>query len=197
MCSGSAAACTADADCPSGQTCTNQSKAGDWQCGGTASCLSSTSKVTTPITPPAVFGTWKIGTKLVDNTVSPPTVTYTIGGDPSKNDWKLPVPFHCSISIGSNCTCASGTSCTSASCPPVIVSGKSTAQTCIQPLDEGYGAEVRWNVDDLITNNTLQKGHSYRLEFMIHDGDQNKTGGDSGENCVNIRIPATTTSSCP
>jgi len=42
----------------------------------------------------------------------------------------------------------------------------------------------------------LQPGHSYRLEFMIHDGDQNKTGGDSGENCVNLRIPGTTTNNC-
>jgi len=43
--------------------------------------------------------------------------------------------------------------------------------------NEGYGAEARWNV-------TLTPGHSYRLQVLVHDGDQNKTGGDSGEACV-------------
>jgi hypothetical protein len=45
--------------------------------------------------------------------------------------------------------------------------------------DEGYGAEVRWDV-------VLQPGHSYRIQVMVHDGDQNKSGGDSGEACVNF-----------
>ena len=39
------------------------------------------------------------------------------------------------------------------------------------------GAEARWNV-------TLTPGHSYRLQVLVHDGDQNKAGGDSGEACV-------------
>ncbi len=43
--------------------------------------------------------------------------------------------------------------------------------------NEGYGAEARWNVQ-------LQPGHSYRLQVLVHDGDQNKGGGDSGEACV-------------
>jgi hypothetical protein len=43
--------------------------------------------------------------------------------------------------------------------------------------NEGYGAEVVWNV-------TLTPGHSYRLQAMVHDGDQNKAGGDSGQACV-------------
>jgi hypothetical protein len=44
-------------------------------------------------------------------------------------------------------------------------------------MNEGYGAEARWNV-------TLTPGHSYRLQVLVHDGDQNKGGGDSGEACV-------------
>jgi hypothetical protein len=36
--------------------------------------------------------------------------------------------------------------------------------------NEGYGAEVRWDV-------VLQPGHSYRIQVMVHDGDQNKGGG--------------------
>jgi len=43
--------------------------------------------------------------------------------------------------------------------------------------NEGYGSEVRWDV-------TLIPGHSYRLQVLVHDGDQNKAGGDSGEACV-------------
>jgi hypothetical protein len=43
--------------------------------------------------------------------------------------------------------------------------------------NEGFGAEARWDV-------TLTPGHSYRLQVLVHDGDQNKVGGDSGEGCV-------------
>jgi hypothetical protein len=43
--------------------------------------------------------------------------------------------------------------------------------------NQGYGAEVRWEVP-------LTPGHSYRLQVIVHDGDQNKGGGDSGEACV-------------
>jgi hypothetical protein len=43
--------------------------------------------------------------------------------------------------------------------------------------NQGYGAEVRWDL-------ALTPGHSYRIQAMVHDGDQNKTGGDSGEACV-------------
>jgi hypothetical protein len=43
--------------------------------------------------------------------------------------------------------------------------------------NEGFGAEARWNV-------ALVPGHSYRIQVLVHDGDQNKAGGDSGEACV-------------
>ena len=45
--------------------------------------------------------------------------------------------------------------------------------------DQGYGAEVIWNL-------SLAPGHSYRVQAIVHDGDQNKVGGDSGEACVNF-----------
>jgi hypothetical protein len=51
--------------------------------------------------------------------------------------------------------------------------------------NEGYGAEASWNGSSL----GLLSGHAYRLEFMDHDGDQNKSGGDAGEACVNVSIP--------
>ena len=34
----------------------------------------------------------------------------------------------------------------------------------------------------------LVAGHTYRLQFMVHDGDQNKTGGDVGEGCTVVTI---------
>jgi hypothetical protein len=42
---------------------------------------------------------------------------------------------------------------------------------------EGFSAELRWTVP-------LQAGHNYRVQAIVHDGDQNKAGGDSGEACV-------------
>jgi len=51
--------------------------------------------------------------------------------------------------------------------------------------NEGYGAEIRWDISTL----GLQPGHTYRLYFMEHDGDQNKTGGDSGQGCAFITMP--------
>jgi len=62
--------------------------------------------------------------------------------------------------------------------------------------DEGYGAEVRWNVDDLVAAGQMIKGRSYRLQFMVHDGDQNQTGGDAGENCVNVEPAPCTPDTC-
>jgi hypothetical protein len=143
------------------------SRAGDWQSGGIA------------IPPSTVFGTWKGAIRTVDKTKTPAVITVTQLADPAKNHWNLgagsdPVPMHCSTTVGLTCT-------TNADCP--------AGQTCVLPDDEGYGAEVLWDVDDLITSGFMAVGRSYRLQFMVHDGDQNKTGGDSGENCVNVALP--------
>ena len=106
-------------------------RSGDWQQGGA------------PISPNAIFGSWKAAVRTVDNTKTPSVVTITPDADPAKNNWML----------------AGGDT------PP---SGLA---------NEGFGAEARWNV-------SLVPGHSYRLQVLVHDGDQNKSGGDSGEACV-------------
>src|SRR5207248_2268307 len=62
--------------------------------------------------------------------------------------------------------------------------------------NQGWGAEVRWNVDDLVAAGTMILGHAYRLQFMVHDGDQTGTGGDSGENCVNIKPNCADATAC-
>jgi hypothetical protein len=55
--------------------------------------------------------------------------------------------------------------------------------------NEKYGALVTWNVQTLIDAGVFYHKHYYRLQFMVHDGDQNKTGGDVGEGCSTIYIP--------
>jgi len=57
--------------------------------------------------------------------------------------------------------------------------------------NEKYGSEIRWNVSSLVdqAGGALQNGHKYRVQFIVHDGDQNKTGGDVGEACVVITLP--------
>lgn len=59
--------------------------------------------------------------------------------------------------------------------------------------DEGYGAEVRWSVDQLVAAGRMVLGHSYRVQFMVHDGDQGGKGGDVGEACVDVVLPACVT----
>ena len=51
--------------------------------------------------------------------------------------------------------------------------------------NEGYGNECRWNLTTL----NLIPGHQYRLYFMVHDGDSNKSGGDVGQACVIFTMP--------
>ena len=115
------------------------SRAGDWQMGGR------------PISPNAVYGTWKSAVRTVDSTTTPSTVSVTPDPDPTKNNWNL----------GISDTIPSGIK------------------------NEGWSSEVRWNV-------SFQPGHSYRLQVIVHDGDQNKAGGDCGEACVVFCAAATT-----
>jgi hypothetical protein len=48
--------------------------------------------------------------------------------------------------------------------------------------DFGYSTEIVYSVASLGLNPT----HNYRIQFMVHDGDQNKTGGDVGQACFNV-----------
>jgi len=60
----------------------------------------------------------------------------------------------------------------------VLGSGADTVPSSLGK-NQGYGAEIVWNL-------ALIPGHSYRVQAIVHDGDQNKVGGDSGEACVNF-----------
>jgi hypothetical protein len=50
---------------------------------------------------------------------------------------------------------------------------------------QSYGAEIQWDLDLL----PLDPAHSYRFQFIVHDGDQTRTGGDVGQACI-IASPA-------
>jgi hypothetical protein len=52
--------------------------------------------------------------------------------------------------------------------------------------DYGYGAEVQWNLSSLYSQGTLIPGHNYRFYFILHDGDQNRAGGDCGQAAYNF-----------
>jgi hypothetical protein len=54
---------------------------------------------------------------------------------------------------------------------------------------EGYGAEVRWNLNDLANQGVLIPGHTYRFYVIVHDGDQNKVGGDAGQAAFTYYYP--------
>lgn len=54
---------------------------------------------------------------------------------------------------------------------------------------EGYGAEVRWNLSDLQAQGLLIPGHTYRFYIIVHDGDQNKSGGDCGQASFTYSYP--------
>jgi hypothetical protein len=53
----------------------------------------------------------------------------------------------------------------------------------------GYGAEVQWNLTTLQNQGVLLPGHNYRFYVMVHDGDQNKSGGDVGQASYQVNNP--------
>jgi len=119
-----------------------------------------------PIAPSAVFGTWKAAVKTWANGAGTPTATVQPDGDP------LP---------------KNGTDLGSGSDPM-------PDDDRINPYKDKdgeagfYGTEVRWDVDDLIARGVFQSHHVYRVQFMVHDGDQNKSGGDVGQGCAIVGI---------
>jgi hypothetical protein len=143
------------------------SRSNDWQYGGT------------PIPPHAVFGAWKGAVRVVDKTFNPPLVTVTPDADPAiKND-----------------TLGDGRLGPGGDIPPAGFGGQYPTPAGIKTFNEGYTAEARWNIADLIASGIMQTGRVYRVQFMVHDGDQNKAGGDAGENCATVGLGATV--DCP
>jgi hypothetical protein len=143
------------------------SRSNDWQYGGT------------PITPNAIFGTWKGAVRTVDKTLNPPKVTVTPDADPAKND-----------------TLGDGRLGPGGDIPPAGFAGAYLTSAGSKTFNEGYTAEARWNIADLIAAGIMQTNRVYRVQFMVHDGDQNKTGGDVGQVCGTV-VLGTVNVDCP
>jgi hypothetical protein len=135
---------------------------GDWQQGGTAA-----------IAPNAIYGTWKAATKCVNYSTA---ILQCPPGAPTKNGVAAS-GGHPGISLmvdadtASNCS-GSGSSFKCNGVPDTPSGGWTQSQL--------WGAELVWNIDYL----GLKPGHAYRLQIMLHDGDQNKSGGDAGQGCM-------------
>jgi hypothetical protein len=86
----------------------------------------------------------------------------------------------------------SGSTITPGADPPANSTYGPGADTPPAFTNLGYKTEVRWTLSQLKdeNGNPVQSGHSYRVVFMLHDGDQNNSGGDTGEACVNLTIPS-------
>ena len=120
------------------------SKIGDWQMGND-----------NPVSPTALYGTWKGAIITIDNTKTPSVTSLVNRADPAKN--------HKNVGPG-------GTN------PPASA------------IDNGYSTDNQWNLATLVSQGILITGHAYRAQFIVHDGDQNKTGGDVGQACTNIQM---------
>jgi hypothetical protein len=111
-----------------------------------------------PYDPVAVFGTWKSATEGANNQGTP------VQMDPMSNGWNLG-------------TLADPVSASVMACAGLAGGGGSGGGGYRGGGGGGgFGAELRFEVG-------LVSGHSYRLQVMVHDGDQTR-GGDSGEACA-------------
>jgi Flp pilus assembly protein TadG len=148
---------------------------GDWQQGGTAA-----------IAPNAIYGTWKGAVKCVNYSTTAVGCPAAGSGSGSGSGSPGPGP-------GSGSGVASGgypgityaeDADTASNC-----SGAGTGYTCNGIPDtpiggwtqnQNWASELVWYIDSL----GLRPGHIYRLQVMVHDGDQNQSGGDVGEGCM-------------
>ena len=59
--------------------------------------------------------------------------------------------------------------------------GADPVPASVQSYNAGYGTEVQWSLSSLYAQGYLIPGHNYRFYFILHVGDQNKSGGDVGQ----------------
>jgi uncharacterized repeat protein (TIGR01451 family) len=139
-------------------------KAGDWQNLNTPSTGTNGAQA-----PGFIAGTWKVY-------AGPSTST----GDPGSGN---PLTVGTTNGLGPNAD----------NYPGVNISGASSL--------EKYTAETRWAAAGLMAWNpntstwepSLLPGHTYRVQVIAHDGDQNQSGGDVGEACQIISLPGIST----
>jgi Flp pilus assembly protein TadG len=157
-------------------TANSTANSGDWQQGGTAA-----------VPPNAIYGTWKGAVRCVN-------YSSTAVGCPAGASGPGPGgggPGGGGPGSGSGVASGGHPGITFAedADPPANCSGGGTGYTCNGVPDtptggwtqnQGWSSELVWYIDSL----GLLPGHSYRLQVMLHDGDQHQNGGDTGEGCM-------------
>jgi hypothetical protein len=115
--------------------------------------------------PVAVYGTWKNATEMAGSTQGTP-----VQADPMQNNWN------------------NGGAPAASPVPMDIQACMFNQNSAGVTLNTSYTAQVDFAVG-------LISGHSYRLQVIVHDGDQRR-GGDSGEGCA-IFCAGTGMAICP
>lgn len=110
-----------------------------------------------PVPPVAVFGSWKTAVKTIDRTGGS-------GDSVSFSSDENPSPKNV-WNLGPGAVPA----------PPGLTG------------DISYGVLYQWDVNQLIAEGKMMAGHSYRVQYMVHDGDQSR-GGDEGEACATVQL---------
>jgi len=146
---------------------TNQKNniSGDWQMYGNG------------VLPSKVCGLWQASVKTITGKNADGTYQFSV------------VPVTTSIPPGNQNPVGSGLPAwnlgTGADPPPIGFVNPSSVGAV--PYLNTYGTEVAWDLDTL----GLISTHSYRFQFLVHDGDSTKVGGDVGQACL------ITTQACP
>jgi hypothetical protein len=115
--------------------------------------------------PVAIYGTWKNATEMAGSTQGTP-----VSADPMQNNWN------------------NGGAPAAHPVPAAIQACTFNNNSAGVTPSSAYTAQVDFEVG-------LISGHSYRLQVIVHDGDQRR-GGDSGEGCVTF-CAGTGMAQCP
>ena len=118
-------------------------------------------------------GDWQQSTALHPSIAVPPNKIYGMWKSVVKTIDKTKTPNLVTITVDADPRNTNGWNLAGGAAPPAGT------------VTDRYGALITWDVDKL----GLLPGHVYRLQFMVHDGDQNKAGGDVGQSCSTIIMP--------
>ena len=121
-------------------------------------------------------GDWQQGTAQNPTKAYPPNKIYGMWKTAVRTVDKTKTPNLVTITMDSDPQKSNGWDLAGGQAPP------------FGTYNQKYGAMVSWDVNKLISQKVFKAGHIYRLQFMVHDGDQNKTGGDVGQSCTTIFI---------
>jgi len=142
------------------------SRLGDWQYGGK------------DYLPTKVCGVWGYATKTILKTAVA-GYFYQISNVNVRDANSLP----CCFPFPPNVFIQNGTFRYGVGSDPVPAYATINPKAYDEPRP-GYGSQIAWNLDSLGLNDE----RAYRLQIMVHDGDNNGAGGDVGQGCVNLLV---------